>query len=434
MVSRRSLLIGGGVVATALLAWVLIAGPLSGDDEPGATQVVTVAVATDDVAEAPVGALGFPLVATRNTTRVGGADAASIAAAVALATHPRAPGTDPTEVALLVGEEDWQAGIAAASLAGPALRAPLLVGAPGSVPAPTADALAQLRPRGAGGPSDAAVYAIGDVAPPPDLESEEIQGSSPAELADSIDKLRERLLKSDPGQILVASQEEAAFAMPAAAWAARSGDPVLFSGRDEVPKATLRALERHRGTPLYVLGGPTVISERVVRELERVSPGVTRVGSDDPVQSAIDFARYADASFGWDINDPGHGLVLANASRPMDAAAAATLSASGKWGPLLITDVPGVLPAELRSFLLDIKPGFDDDPTRAVYNHVWLIGDASAIGASVQAEIDELAEVAEVGPGAGGPVIEEHGGGGVGQPAAPEDEPPPVKPGMKSRP
>ena len=49
--------------------------------------------------------------------------------------------------------------------------------------------------------------------------------------------------------------EEAAFAMPAAAWAARSSDPVLFTKRDEVPEATLKALGRHRGAPVYVLGG-----------------------------------------------------------------------------------------------------------------------------------------------------------------------------------
>ena len=68
------------------------------------------------------------------------------------------------------------------------------------------------------------------------------------------------------------------------------------------------------------------------------------------------------------------------------------MSASGKWGPLLITETPDALPQDLRAFLLAIKPGYEEDPTRAVYNHVWLIGDASAIGASVQAEIDELAE------------------------------------------
>jgi hypothetical protein len=145
------------------------------------------------------------------------------------------------------------------------------------------------------------------------------------------------------------------------------------------------------------------------------------------VQNAIEFARQSDATFGWNINDPGHGLVIANTSRPLDAAAAATLSASGKWGPLLLLESPGALPPDLRSFLLDIKPGFQDDPTRAVYNHVWLIGDTSAIGAKVQADVDELSEVAEVGPGAGGTVSEPGAGGidpqtGLAIPGGPEPE------------
>jgi hypothetical protein len=189
--------------------------------------------------------------------------------------------------------------------------------------------------------------------------------------------------------------------MPAAAWAARSGDPVLFSGAKEVPEATIGALRRHRGVPVYVLGPESVISDEAIREMERASPGIQRVGEEGPIANAVAFARYIDSTFGWNINDPGHGLVLANTSRPLDAAAAATLSASGKWGPLLLTDTADALPTDLRSFLLDIKPGYEEDPTRAVYNHVWLIGDASQIGAVVQAEIDELAELAPIGGGTG---------------------------------
>jgi hypothetical protein len=78
----------------------------------------------------------------------------------------------------------------------------------------------------------------------------------------------------------------------------------------------------------------------------------------------------------------------------------------------------------LRSFLLDIKPGFEDDPTRAVYNHVWLIGDSAVLGARLQAEVDEIVELAEVGPGAGGPVAEAGGSGSTGL-ALPDDEPEP---------
>ena len=437
----RRLLAGGLVaVVVALLIWAFAAGPLSGDDEPELqTRVVTVAVETDDPEAAPVGPLGFPLVATRNTTRVGGPDPASDAAAVALATHPPSAVADANEAAVLVEDGSPYAGIAAAVLAGPPLRAPILIGAAGGLPEPTADALAKLNPQGGSGPADAAVYRVGDVAAPSGLQSEKIGEGSPAEIAAAIDELRTKLVKSEPLHIVVAGSDDPAYAMPAAAWAARSGDPVLFSGRDEVPEATLAALRRHRGTPIYVLGPPSVISEAALRELERASPGVQRVGAEGSVANAIEFARYADSTFGWNINDPGHGLAMASTSRPLDAAAAASLSASGKWGPLLLTDTPGTLPPEVRTFLLDIKPGFESDPTRAVYNHVWLIGDSSAIGARVQAEIDELVELAEVGPGAGGPVgSSDAAPDGVAPPGTPdfepEPEPEPRPPGKKPKP
>ncbi|HET8975737.1 MAG TPA: cell wall-binding repeat-containing protein, partial [Solirubrobacterales bacterium] len=383
-----------------------------GDDEGGEaeTKVVTVAVETDDADEAPVGPLGFPLVATRNTTRVGGPDPADDAAAVALATHPPSPRAEPVEAAVLVEDTEPYAGIAAAVLAGPPLRAPLLVGSADGVPASTADALAKLNPRGGGGPDDAAVYRVGDVAAPPGYQSEQVGEGSPAAIAAAVDKLRGALIGAEPQHILVASSEEAAYAMPAAAWAARSGDPVLFSGRTDVPEPTLEALRRHRGAPVYVLGPQSVISDEAVRRLERISPGVQRVGAEGPVANAIEFARFSDETFGWNITLPGHGMVVASAERPLDAAAAASLSASGKWGPLLLVDSASTLPPELRSFLLDIKPGYRNDPTAAVYNHLWLLGDSSAIGGRVQAEIDELAELAEVGPGAGGPVGPQTGG------------------------
>ncbi len=422
---RRWILGGLGLAAAVGLVWAL-ASALSDEDEPEIeTRVVTVSVETDDASEAPVGPLGFPLVATRNTTRIGGPDPASDAAAAALATHPPAAQAQPTEAAVLVEDESPYAGIAASVLAGPPVRAPILIGGSGGLPAPTADALAKLQPRGGSGPADAAVYRIGEVAEPGQgLQSEQVGSGSPAEIASAVDRLRSRLIKTPPRHIVVASSDQPPYAMPAAAWAARSGDPVLFSGRQEVPEETIEALERHRGVPVYVLGPPSVISDQAMRRIERVSPGVQRIGDEGPTANSIVFARYADSSFGWNINDPGHGLVLASASRPLDAAAAASISASGKWGPLVVLERPAVLPAELRAFLLDIKPGFQDDPTRAVYNHIWLIGDTSAIGGSVQAELDELAELSEVGPGAGGPVSEPGGGGepGFAEPSGPTFE------------
>jgi hypothetical protein len=54
------------------------------------------------------------------------------------------------------------------------------------------------------------------------------------------------------------------------------------------------------------------------------------------------------------------------------------------------------MPPPLREYLLDIQPGYQSDPVRGVYNHAWLLGDESAIGVEVQAQIDELTEIVRV--------------------------------------
>jgi hypothetical protein len=187
--------------------------------------------------------------------------------------------------------------------------------------------------------------------------------------------------------------------MPAAAWAARSGDPVLYSSAEKLPPATARYLGDHPKVPVFVLGSPEVISKAVIGQIGKVSKRVTRVAGKDPVANALALARFRDGDFGWNINDPGHGFVLARSDEPALAAAAAPLSASGTWGPLLLTDDAGTLPQALRNFFLDVKPGYTTDPTRAFYNHVWVIGDEGAIDVDQQAEVDQLAELAKIGGG-----------------------------------
>ena len=413
-------LIGGGAALVALVVAVIAINPFGGGGG-GGTRVVTIAVATDNAQQAPVGTLGFPLVATRNTTRISGPDPASDAAAAALASHPPAPQAKPPEAVSVVPDDNWQAGIAASVLAGPPSRIPVLIGQRGAVPDATSQALSQLNPQG-GGSGDVAVYAMDGASVPSGLKSQELDGDSPAAIANSVDQLRQRLVRREPEHILVVNSDQPGYAMPAAAWAARSGDPILFTGKNQVPAATLAALRRHAASAVYVLGPVSVISKAAVSQLGRVSASVTRVGATGAVQNALLFARYTDGSFGWNINDPGHGMELANADKPLDAAAAASLASSGEWGPLLVTDTADVLPPELKAFLLDIKPGYQTDPTRAVYNHVWLMGDATAIGGEVQAEIDELAELAQIGTAAG---AQGTATGGVAQPGGPEGEPAP---------
>jgi len=423
-VDRRVLLAGGGALLVVLIVVLALINPFGGGNG-GGTKEVTIAVATDNAQQAPVGVLGFPLVATRNTTRISGPDPVDDAAAAALATHPPAPEAAKLEAVSLVPDDGWQAGIAASVLAGPPMRFPVLISQHGAVPDASTQALAQLDPQGGGASGDVQVYAAGGASVPSGLKSQEVPGDSPAEIANSIDQLRQRVTRQEPEHIVLASSDQEGYAMPAASWAARSGDPVLFTGRNQVPAATMAALRRHAAATVYVLGPESVISKDAVKQVGRVSASVQRVGATGAVQNALLFARFSDGTFGWNINDPGHGLELANTDRPLDAAAASSLASSGKWGPLLLTDTTDALPPELRSFLLDIKPGYETDPTRAVYNHIWIMGDATAIGGQVQAEIDELAELAPIGAG-GGAGNQGTANGGIAQPGGPEGEPNPT--------
>jgi hypothetical protein len=339
---------------------------------------------------------------TRNTSRIDGSSPIADAAEVALATHPGSEDAKPIQAAVVVPAQDWQAGVAASVLAGDPLRAPILLGEPGTVPDETAAALDALDPQGGPRPGDAAVYKLGDVEVPDGLSTSDIGGDSPAARAANVDKLRARLTGLVPAAVLVVSDSDPAFAMPAAAWAARSGDPVLFVGKDDVPAETSAALKRYPSASVYLLGPESVASAKVLRGLQRTTPNVTRISGQDPVTNAIAFARFSDAGFGWGITDPGHGIVIANSDRPADAGGAAALSASGTYGPLLLTNSATTLPGPLRDFLLSIKPGYTDDPTRALYNRVWLVGDEEAISGGLQGQIDELAELTRIGGTAAG--------------------------------
>jgi ell wall binding domain 2 (CWB2) len=339
--------------------------------------------------------LGFPALATKNTTRVGGTDSTADAAAVASAVFPaRSDSTRPAIVSL-VDPSDWRTGIAATVLMSPPLRAPVLFDAKGSVPDATSEALASLSPRGAPQAGGAQVVRVGEVAVPDKLRATSIRGKDPFALSDAIDRFVTAAAGQPAPHVVIASADDQQYAMPAAAWAAKSGDPVLFAHKDSLPAPTVRALKRHQLPAIYVLGPSAVISDTVFAQLRKLG-SVKRISAPNPVDNAIAFARYTDGDFGWGVRDPGHGLVFANASRTQDAAAGSALSGAGTYGPLLLLDSATTLPRSLESYLLDIQPGYRFDPVRGVYNHAWLMGDESAISVDLQARIDQLMEIARV--------------------------------------
>jgi hypothetical protein len=338
--------------------------------------------------------LGFPAFATKNTTRVGGADPTADAAGVARAVYSGTSETTRPPAVALVDAKDWRGGIAAAVLMSPPLRAPLLLSDGDELPAASAEALAALAPLGTKAADGAQVIRVGGVAKPKGFKATSVGGGNPYRVAQEIDRLHAAAVGRSSDRVLIASGERAEFAMPAAGWAAKSGDPVLYVRRDAVPKETLSALRAHQAPKIYVLGPPSVISQKVVSRLRRLGT-VTRIGGRDPVANAIAFARFVDGRFGWGVVDPGHGLIFVNADRPLDAPAAAPLAATGKYGPILLTQ-GDTLPRALVQYLLDIQPGYERDPVRGVYNHGWLMGDEGAISVTDQSRIDSLLEIVPV--------------------------------------
>jgi hypothetical protein len=387
--------------ATLLALMVLLlAGCGGGDDDGGSdgggggdTQAPVLGQGGDE--EEAATELGFPAFATRNTTRVGGADPIADAAAVAQAVYPsRGDDTRPRAVAL-VDTTDWRVAVSAAQLMAPPLGAPILYTDGGELPPATDEALGRLVPTGAEEAGGAQVIRVGEAAPAQGYKTTPVEGADYAALAQAIDRLQTAASGKPSRSVVVASAEQPGFSMPAAGWAAKSGDPVLWVTRDAIPPATRAAITAHKRPKIYVLGPESAVSEKVVEQLGELGEA-RRVSGADPVANAIAFARFSDGSFGWNVVDPGHGLVFASTQRPLDAAAAAPLSASGTYGPLLLLTAANALPAPLQDYLLDIQPGYDQDPVRGVYNHGWLIGDESAISVDVQARIDTLLEIQAV--------------------------------------
>src|ERR671929_545017 len=111
---RRALLLA--VLALVALSAAACGGKRGGvGARTGQDQPTVGASATQP--EAATG-LGFPAFATKNTTRVGGADPVADAAGVARAVFPGSSRSPRPGAVVLADGRDWRIGVAAAVLAG----------------------------------------------------------------------------------------------------------------------------------------------------------------------------------------------------------------------------------------------------------------------------------------------------------------------------
>ncbi|MFL5894379.1 MAG: cell wall-binding repeat-containing protein [Thermoleophilaceae bacterium] len=374
---------------TVLLAGCSIGG--SGDAGPG-----QIAAPTSSQAKA-VEKLGFPAVATRNTVRIGGGDAVADLAGTAAAVFPATSPTTRPHAVVLVDKSDWQGAIAASVLNATPLDAPVLASDGGELPPASSDVLKRLAPSGADLARDAQVIRIGPGPPAPGgLKSGKVGGSDdPYQEAADIDRFFTAIRGKPSPHVIVASGEQASYAMPAASWAARSGDSVLFTHRTRVPQPTLKAIAAHSRPDIYVLGPESVVAPAVQKRLRKLGT-VRRVAGPTPVANSVALARYSRRGFGWGITVPGYNFALASVTRPLDAAAAATLATNAVFAPLLLTNGLATLPSEISSYLLDVQPGYEKDPASGVYNRVWLLGDTKTISLEAQGRLDEITRLVPV--------------------------------------
>jgi len=372
--------------ALLLACCALLAGCSIGDDDETPPQI---GVKADD--EEAATDLGFPFTATKNTTRVGGGDAIADVAGVANAVWPATSETTRPNAVVLVDNDNWQGGVAASVLASSTIGATLLLSDGDELPAVSRDTLSRLDPKGSDLTKDAEVIRIGSRPPEPGgRRTTTIDGEDVYELAAEIDRFHAVATGDPSDDVIIASGDRAEYAMPAAAMAARSGDAVLFAGLNELPEPTVQALRRHEKPDVFILGPETVIGARVERRLRPLARRIERIEGPTPVQNAIEFARFQSGGFGWGAEVPGQNFTVVSTARPVDAVGAASLATNGVFAPLLLTDDPDTLPRSLESYLLDVQPGFENDPRLSVFNHVWILGDEDTISVEQQGRIDEI--------------------------------------------
>lgn len=125
--------------------------------------------------------------------------------------------------------------------------------------------------------------------------------------------------------------------------------PVLFVTKDDVPAATADAISDLKIDKTYVVGGSGSVSDAVMAKL----PGATRLGGADAAATSMAVAKEAAAR-----NVPVNVVYVADQSRPLDAAVAATVAARN-GGLLLLSEGAETPAAEKQLDGLGLSPMVD---------------------------------------------------------------------------
>ena len=363
----------------------------------------------------------------KNVTRVGGGTDAETATQVLQVAYP-ATRTENRPGTIVTVADDWRMALAATPLIARPTNAALVVSGPAGQDTDAVREIERLRGLGTAtlSPSSSPSPLISPSASPlesamtspsplpatgpkslsiglgsDDVNEDVIGGNDPASVASAIDERQARpRANSSPNVIIVAADADYRWALPAGAYAARTGTPIFFVSKDEVPAATAAALQRRgKQVRMFVLGPAAAIPAKVFDQLKQFG-AVTRIEGGDYFENAVRFAEFRDegADFGWGHNGRGPrqwattNTILVNRDRWQDGVVSAHLARAGKAGPLLFTE-RNRIPAVVDNHLWRQRPIFAGTPAEGPFNHVWVVGSFDRIAYEPQAWADYSQEI-----------------------------------------
>lgn len=230
-----------------------------------------------------------------------------------------------------------------------------------------------------------------------------LPNGGPAEAAAEIATMGDTADNISPNNVIIVSSENPQWALPAAAWSAYSGDPILYANSDGVPQATTAAIQELNASHAYVLAPGSLVSEEALSDL---NVPWTRVAGQTPQQHAVEVAEYRDESreFGWgftnrkqtNIANPSkygfYNYMLVNPGQWEHGVASANLQ-WGKAGPILLMNQDGSLPVVTENHIWRTKPDYFVTPAEGAYNHLFAMGTQDAVSWVAQGRTDYSSQI-----------------------------------------
>jgi putative cell wall-binding protein len=310
-----------------------------------------------------VNAPAAPTAPTAQVARQGGAD--RYATAADLATSRFTPGTATAIVASGTDFPDALAGTQAAAAAG----APLLLTAPGTLPAATASALKTLKP-------GRIVILGGPAAVSSDVENAlagyttgSVTRISGADRYATAAASAQAAFPNGAGTVFLASGVDFPDGLAGAPAAWHEHAALLLTAPGAIPAATAAALDTLRPSRIVVLGGVNAVSAQVATAAAGWAP-VTRVADSDRYATAVAVLRQS-------FTSPASTVYVATGQAFPDALAGA-VAAAESGSPLLLT-TPNTLPSSVATAIRDYRP-----------NSVTVLGGTAAVGATVVTQLSAL--------------------------------------------